>query len=264
MCKDRLCLLAVTLLASIAAQARAAPAESLSVGKPLPRFDLLVPATRLYARYLVVGDQRQTIDIWRRVVSYEQHEGRRLLHVSQRWDGNGDKKYTVLKDSWIEPKTFLPVSHESRVTKEGKTTVSGFRFLRDRVLGMPELADNAKADFALEMSEPAYNFEPDIELLQTLPLARGYQARIRFYDPGLEPPAWYTYSVTGEDKWPGPDGRDLACWIVSTDSNQPGKYFTRFWIAKRTQIMLREQTWMPDGSMLVKTLLNGEGRRSSG
>jgi hypothetical protein len=221
----------------------------------------LVPATRFYLRYTLVGDQRATTDIWRRSVSYEDRDGRRLLHVSQRWDGAGEKKYTVLKDSWFEPKTFRPLTHESHATKDGTLTVSGYRFLESRVVGMPDLADNSKRDFVLETALRAYNFETDIELFQTLPLAKGYQARVPFYDPGLDPPAWYTYTVTGDDSIPGPDGRRTDCWVVTTDFNQPGKYWAQFWLAKRTQVLVREQTWMPDGSILVKTLLNGDGAK---
>ena len=36
------------------------------------------------------------------------------------------------------------------------------------------------------------------------------------------------------------------------------KASSRFWFAKKTQVLMREETSMPDGSTLVKTLLNPE------
>jgi hypothetical protein len=57
--------------------------------------------------------------------------------------------------------------------------VEGFVFTPERVSGMPDLADNTQAALSVASSEPTFNFETDIELLQALPLAEGYEARTR-------------------------------------------------------------------------------------
>jgi hypothetical protein len=41
-------------------------AQTLQVGQPLPRFANLKPSSRIYLRYKIVGDRRETIDMWRR------------------------------------------------------------------------------------------------------------------------------------------------------------------------------------------------------
>ena len=52
----------------------------------------------------------------------------------------------------------------------------------------------------------------------------------------------------------GPAG-PVDCWIVTTDYNQPGSV-SKFWYAKGTQLMVRQESTLPDGRTLVKTLLD--------
>ncbi|MBI1773094.1 MAG: hypothetical protein HYR68_12245 [Burkholderiales bacterium] len=100
-----------------------------------------------------------------------------------------------------------------------------------------------------------YNFETDLEFFQTLPLATGYEARVNFYHPGSPTaPAYYSFKVAGEESIAGPTG-NVDCWLVTTDYNRPGSV-TKFWFAKQSQIMLRQEAKMPDGRTLVKTLID--------
>jgi len=46
----------------------------------------------------------------------------------------------------------------------------------------------------------------------------------------------------------------LDCWVVTTDYNQPGAE-ARFWFAKASQLMVREQSSPHDGKVLVETLI---------
>ena len=73
--------------------------DVLHVGQVLPRFNLLTATARLYLRYKVIGDKRETIDIWSRETSYETRNGQRLLHITQRWDGVVDKPYSLKQDA---------------------------------------------------------------------------------------------------------------------------------------------------------------------
>jgi hypothetical protein len=103
-------------------------------------------------------------------------------------------------------------------------------------------------------SEPTFNFETDIEFLQTLPLAEGYEAHVNFYHPGgPTPPQRYTFRVAGSETIAGPAG-PVDCWVVTTDYNQPGENAT-FWFAKGSQLMAREQSSPHDGKVLAKTLI---------
>ena len=81
-----------------------------------------------------------------------------------------------------------------------------------------------------------YNWHTDMELLQALPLKKGYAASIPFYDVGQDAPARYLYSVVGEESIPSADGVPIDCWLVvfKEDASTPP---LRFWFAKRNQLL---------------------------
>lgn len=244
------CAAALTLAAHAAVQ-------NVDVGSPLPRIALLKPGTHHYLRFLRVPSSgaSQPIDIWTREVRFDRQGGKERLHIIKRWDGVLPAPSVRTFDSWFEAVTFRPLSHERILDKDGKRTVEGFLFAPDKITGMPDLADNTQKDLSVPSSEPTYNFETDIELLQALPLAEGYEARINFYHPGgKSAPQRYGFRVTGSASIAGPAG-PVDCWIVKTDYNQPGNEST-FWFAKGTQLMVRQESPMPDGRVMVKTLID--------
>ena len=234
-----------------------AAVDSLHVGQPLARFDLLRPGTHRYLRYAIVNGRRMPIDLWTRTVSMEDHDGVRRLRIRQRWDELGEPPLSLDQDAWFELGTFRPLTHVKTRRHGDTVTVGGYRFLPDRIVGMNGLPGNVRKGFSVAASEPAFDFEYDMELLQTLPLRDGYRVSIAFYDPGLDPPARYTFVVAGSASMDGPDGRPIDCWVVTADYNT-GHVVNRFWFAKRTQVLVREEGRTPDGRLLVKTLLNPE------
>lgn len=234
-----------------------AAVQNVDVGTPLPRIALLKPGTHHYLRYLrtPATGASQPIDIWMREVRLEQRDGKQRLRVVQRWDGVLPTPSVRTFDSWFETGTLRPLSHERVTEKDGKRTVEGFVFTPEKISGMPDLADNTEKDLSVPSSEPTFNFETDIELLQALPLADGYDARINFYHPGGKAaPQRYNFRVTGSASIQGPAG-PVDCWVVKTDYNQPGSEST-FWFAKDSQLMLRQDSPLPDGRVLTKTLID--------
>ena len=246
---------------TLVAHAESPAAERRTVGTPLPRFTLLEPGVHRYLRYKVSGSRRAPVDLWTRAVSFEVHDGKRLMHMFMRWDKVAGPSEYIEQDSWFEPETFRPLTHVMtiKLRDADKPEIGGYRFLPDKIVGISELAENARKDFAIASSEAAYNFEYDMEFLQAMPLAAGYSVSIPFYDPGnpQTPTARYTFKVAGSDRIRGPDGRWLPCWLLTADYNT-GKIQSRFWFDKKAQIMIREEQPQSDGSILVKTLLEPE------
>jgi hypothetical protein len=238
----------------------AAQTVRLTVGTPLIRFDRLVTGTHRYLRYTVKGETRAVIDIWSRTLAFETHDGARSLHITQRWDEAADKA-VLLQDSWFEPGTFRPKTHVRHLERDGKTTISGYQFEPDQVVGMADLIDNVRKDFVKALPEPSYNFETDMEFLQALPLAAGRDFNIPFYDAGIDEPNRYIFKVAGGERIPGPDGRLIDCWLVTADYNT-GKVTSRFWFAKSTQVLIREEVERKSGDILVKALLSSESTDS--
>lgn len=243
------------LLAGMSLSAHAATVD-IDVGAPLPRFNLLKPGTHHYLRFLRSSDgANRPADIWTREVRFEDRDGKRQLHIVQRWDAVAPTPSTKYLDAWYDAATFRPYSEVRTTEKDGKRVVEGFEFAPKRITGMQDLADNTQKALSVESSEPTFNFETDIELLQTLAMAEGYEARINFYHPGGSAlPLRYTFKVTGSASISGPTG-PVDCWVVTTDYNRPGEIST-FWFAKGSQLMQRQESKLPDGRVLVKTLID--------
>ena len=237
----------------------------IAVGDRIVKTGNLSAGTFRYLRYEIHGDKRIARDIWQRTVAFEVRDGRRMLHMTQRWDevnappGSGS---ALEQESWFDAATFAPVTHVRRLTKPDGKMIAGYRFGPKGVTGMKELAGNLRSDFSLPYAELPFNFEYDMELLQTLPLRKGLDVDIPFYDAGVDKKAdRYHFKVAGAATIAGWDGRKVDCWIVTADYNSD-TIKSRFWFDKRSQILVREEAGMPDGGILVKTLLPPEASDS--
>src|SRR5579871_5855477 len=106
--------LSVLLFALAMLPATAEEATQVKVGEALPRMNLLTSGAHRYLRYTVKNGERHPIDIWNRVVSYETKDGKRLLHIAQRWDEVGPPAFFLEQDSWFDANTFRPITHLRR------------------------------------------------------------------------------------------------------------------------------------------------------
>jgi hypothetical protein len=245
--------LAAAPVAPLAGRALAAGVQTLRVGDALPRFDRLKPGVRTYLRSRQIGEQHAPVDIWRRETRIEIIDGVSRLRIVQRWDSPTS---VAERDSVFELGTFRPLTHLRVSTRDGTRVVEGFRFSNSGITGLDGVTDNSRADFSVASDEPMYNFETDLEMLQTLPLDAGYAVSIPFYHPAGGPPARYVWRVAAEDRLQGPDGADIDCWIVETDYNSPANPPARFWLAKTTQQFIKLESLAPDGVIHRKTLLS--------
>lgn len=253
---SRRALLALAAAAPAVANAATSPApHRLNVGDRLARFNLLKPGRRTYLRSQSKGGAHVATDIWQREVRFERVDGTDRLRIVQRWDGTGKEPSLVERDSLFELGTFRPLTHLRTTRAGGRTVVEGFQFGPTALTGMRDLPDNSQAAVNVSFPEPMYNFETDMEMLQTLPLARGYAVSIPFFHPVGGSPSRYLWRVAAEEALPGPDGRRLDCWVVETDYNRPQLPPARFWLAKRTQQLIRQEACAPDGVVHRKTFL---------
>lgn len=216
----------LSVLALCSAMLSPAFAANIEVGAPLPRIAMVKEGTHHWLRYWRNGEVNTPVDIWTREVRLTP-EG---MQIRQRWDGVNS---LVLLDSWFDKGSFKPRTHQRIREKDGKRTVE---------------------DYDFSSYEPTFNFETDIEFLQALPLAAGYEASIMFYHPGGPAPARYTWKVAGSETIQGPQG-PVDCWLLTTDYNRPGTV-AKFWLAKATQLLVRQEAVAPDGKVMVKSLLD--------
>jgi hypothetical protein len=245
--------------APVTAVSPPAPAVAhIKVGDVLPRFGMLRPGTRTYLRYRVMQGVWRPIDIWRREVSFEDRSGARRLRIVNLWTGATSAPSNLEIDSWFEVATFAPLTHERRLTRAEEVRNEGFLFAPGRVQALPTTPSNSRAEFVLETPQPVFNFETDMELLQTLPLANGYAARLRFYHPGGPPPADWVFRVVGSTRLQHA-GTAVDCWMVTmSQAENPGPNPSRFFVAKQGQGVLRVEQPQSDGSLTVKMLVAEE------
>lgn len=238
-----------------------AETQIVKVGPPPERMNLLKAGSHRYLRYEVRGDKRIAHDIWNRTISFELKDGVQRLHLTQRWDEANvapEAPSALEQDSWFDARNFRPLTHIRRVFVGDKVITAGYTFLDNKAVGLAGLPDNSRKDFSIEYEETPFNFEYDMELIQTLPLHLGYEANIVFYDAGIDKKAdRYTFKVAGSDRMVGWDGRQVDCWLITADYNT-GKVQSRWWVDKSSQVVLREEAHREDGSLFVKTLLPPE------
>ena len=249
---------AAAILGMAAPVSVAAKEVVVPVGAPLARAALLKPGTQRYLRYVVKDGHRTAIDIWSRITSFEERDGRRLVRVSQVWDGAGPSGSVRREDSVMEAGTMRPVEQVRTTIRDGVTKTAAYRFDGARVAGIADRAGNDAKDFAVEGTEPLFNFVPDSEWFQQLPMAAGTTFVASLYDPGAGKPDRYRFTIAGSARIAGADGRPIDCWLMTTDYNAPDHGVTRMWFAKTTQVMIRQEGDAGPRGHFVKTLLPPE------
>jgi hypothetical protein len=242
-------------MSSFHASANNATPVLIKQGSSLPRANLLKEGTHRYLSYFHDGESNMPIDIRTRTVRFETRDGKKHMQIKQRWDGAGKVESTKWIDSWFEVDTFVPLTHQRITARDGKKLTEGFIFQPNSITGMPDLAENTQKDMSVSTLEPTFNFETDIELLQTLPLEAGYQASINFYHPGGKTaPTRYLFKVIGSETiFAG--GSMIECWIVTTDYNAPNS-IAQFWFAKNTQLLVRKESGLTNGKKIIQVLLD--------
>jgi hypothetical protein len=129
-----------------------------------------------------------------------------------------------------EPETLKPIQHIRNTKRNGK---EAFSFQGMKIVGLDSAKDNAKKDFKIELTEPTFNWEIDLETYSLLPMKDGYEAVMNFYHPGGSAPNFYNLKIIGSEKLVLPNGTEMDCWILFTDYG--GTQPTRFWYTKVNQ-----------------------------
>lgn len=243
------------IVAAALAPCSFAAVTSVDVGPALPRAALVKEGVHHYLRYLHNGEARIPMDIITREIRFSTEDGQKRMRITQRYDTAAAAPSLKTVTSWFDAGSFRPRTHVRIAEKDGKRVVEGFVFAPDKITGMKDLADSVNKDLVVASPEPTFNFETDIETLQALPLAEGFEARINFYHPGSQQgPTRYLFKVTGSASIPGPGGM-IDCWVVTTDYNRPGTVST-FWFAKGSQLMVRQDSPVGEGKIAVKILID--------
>lgn len=156
-------------------------------------------------------------------------DGKEYLSFRHSW-GSGNPEMAGDFYYLCEPETLRPVQHIRNSKRNGK---EAFSFQGLKILGLDSAKENSKKDFVLELTEPTFNWEIDLETYSLLPMKEGYEAVMNFYHPGGGKPGFYHLKIIGSEKLKMPDGSEMECWIMFTDYG--GSQPSRFWYTKKGQ-----------------------------
>jgi len=196
--------------------------------------------------YLVTSANAKTgavtqISLWNRETLLEKRGGRDVVVVKQ-------MRYYA---DTVNNKFVYTVSDRSNLrtiydyTKRLRSGVEAFNYLPDRIVGADTVKHNAKAGFAVGVSDFPFCFEMDLETLALLPIKKaGQKLAINFYHPGGEtPPQYYPVEVVREEDFLGPNGVKIKCWKIKLQYDSES--FDYSWISKEGRELLKLEGHYP-------------------
>jgi len=175
-------------------------------------------------------------------VEPKQYHNKPAFIITQEWDRDTiyhtaysvfDAKdfSTIVHNSW-----WKPLGYSMKFDFETKTV----DFTRNGVKG--EISDSIKLkatnDFNQSFENYNLNWHADLIIYQLLPYKDSRTFVINYYDPGFGKPEKVMYSVTESDVLIDGSGNKVDCWILSHSDNNGTE---RFWIAKKTKEVLKEE-----------------------
>jgi hypothetical protein len=181
-------------------------------------------------------------------VKAQQYHNKPAFIVTQEWDRDTivhaaysvfDAKdfSTILHDTW-----WKSLGYSMRFDFEAKTV----GFMKNGIKG--EIPDSIKTtaikDFNGSFENYNLNWHADLLIYQLLPYKEDRTFVINYYDPGFGPAVKVMYTVTGSDILINSRGEKVDCWVLY---NYDPRGTERFWIAKQTKEVLKEEDTSPQG-----------------
>lgn len=193
-------------------------------GAPDTGFKRTMLATTQVARERVDG-----ADAWVVTQHWEDETG--VVHSARTVHAARDLATLAQTTMWKRPTAQYTTTVDP---KKGSGTIEGT---------LPDAArQKMEAGFPSMKNGWWMNWHSDLSLLPLLPWEKGGTLRVHLFDVGMEAPMDVDYIVVGERKLLGGDGTQRDCWLVETESGQPGKgNYQRFWIDKARRVVLKEE-----------------------
>ncbi|OEK02887.1 hypothetical protein BFP97_15745 [Roseivirga sp. 4D4] len=203
--------------------------------------DMLDTGLKKYVVYMenVQSNQLLGLAIWERETTKRIVEGKGKIYVKQRWKSQ-DSSWRKELHSINDGTTFLPEYHFT----SSDNGIEAFGFTKSDIVGLDSVKNNSRKDFYLKLELPTYNWELDMEILETLMYDVNKAYVIQFYHPGSKtPPKYHEYKVIG-DEGVAVLGSSHDCWKVQIEYSNINNAV--FWISKSSnQILRMEEIYGP-------------------
>ena len=238
--------LSIALAASLGAATFAHAAAPVQVAPGDLHLEALRPATQTYLVYFHgapdTGFKRTMLATTQ--VARERVDGSEAWVITQHWEDETGVVHTARTvHAARDLATLAQTSMWKRPTAQYTTTVDPKQGRGTIEGNLPEEArKKMEAGFPSMKDGWWMNWHSDLTLLPLLPYEKGGTLRVHLFDVGMDAPMDVDYTVLGERTLVGGDGTQHACWLVETESGQPGKgNYQRFWIEKSRRIVLKEE-----------------------
>lgn len=174
------CCVIFTTLPIFAQQRQPLKIEKLKTGAVLPGANRITERTESFVSYLELFGKKQHFSFLTRTLEIKPDSNdRAVLRVRQRYE---DAAGTNTDISEISLKTLLPLSYSANLVSQKET----FDFSAGKVTGkIVNIKDETRL-FDVPLDEPIYNAVVLTEIIQALPLKKGYSVSFRVYNPGKQ------------------------------------------------------------------------------
>lgn len=202
------------------------------------RTSQLKTGLKQYLVYLQQPNQKKKLNLslWTREVRSAIQNGESRFIIIQKWFSTDTANYRSIY-SVNRADDFAPIYHSETVGNQ----VKAFNWYADHINGADTVLDNKQKTFALQLQQPCFNWNLDIETLEMLPLSSGKKFILRLYDAGSGAPADIQYSVSGEEVLTTLDNRKVDCWKLLLEGDHGQLHYTQtFWISKKEHEFLME------------------------
>jgi len=205
----------------------------------------LKPGLRQYLVYFqnLKDDRRLRMSVWLRDVESGNRNGEEIVTVTQHWYAADSASYRSTFSA-NRAADFTPVYHSETIG----TKTKAFNWGATTIGGADTVKNNLAKDFLLNVKEPYFNWNLDIETFEMLPLAAGKIFAINFYDAVSNTPEYAVYKVTGSEELATLDNEKVDCWKLLTEADYKGQHYSQtFWISKNSHEFLREEDFFNGG-----------------
>jgi hypothetical protein len=198
----------------------------------------LKPGLKQYLVYLQQPGQKKKLNlsIWTREVKFTTNNNEKQFTITQKWYTTDTAGYRSIY-SINRAKDFAPVYHSEMIGNQLKA----FNWYPDHIKGADTVSGNNQKSFSLQLAQPTFNWNLDIETMEMLPLAAGKKFVLPLYDAGSGKPDYVVYQVSGDEVLQTLDKRKVDCWtLVYSGVHGQIKYTQTFWISKQEHEFLLE------------------------
>jgi hypothetical protein len=242
-------LLALTCLLSLAIPSFAQTPDTLQVqGKDL-NFKALQLGDYDYILYFKKDKDSAAKRFYliKMTVEAKQYHNKPAYVIDQKWDHDS---VAHISHSVFDAKDFSTLFHDTYWRQLGYAMVFDFETKKvdfrivDPGTNIPD-SDKVSTikDFNESFEKYNLNWHEDLIIYSLLPYKDKRTFAINFFDPGSGPSQVAMYTVTGSDSLIDRDGKKIDCWVLNRyhDNEAPAKGYQRFWIAKKSREVLKEE-----------------------